>query len=527
MYLKVESGGDGRHASIGERGAILPLMAIMVMVLLGSAAMAVDLGWLYWQSIEIQHGADSAALAGVIYEPNQRTEAHTEGIAAAAENGYIDTSLGGPDTVEIVDFVDDPALLDTDNQLRATVTHSVPTFFLKLFGIDTVDIQRTAVAQYSLPLKLGSPDSYLGADPSRGLTPGFWVSIQGTWAKKGHGDRYGAGCLNSETGLGCTPNPEHRPALNPGQANASGGYVYGIVVPEGASNLGVEIFDGPWYDCGLGTKLCGKFLTGDQQLSGTTWFMLYGPDPTPLDTTDGNELLCSVKYTPRSIGRSEDVPGWDDAWGDWADVSPQSLIGQLWDDVATSADREPGCAADFDRGPGIYVLRVMVQHDDTQNSYNKFSLRASTSGPAPSVFGLDDMSVYANPDAGSATEIYLTEVGAEYAGKELIIELTDVGDISGGSGGDELQFYDGTGALTDCSWVSDDGESGSLGTCIIGTPNRRFNDELLTITVPIASDYACSGLACWFTFKYVYTGSVNDTTTWRVYVVGNPIRIVE
>ena len=86
---------DSRQARIGREDwdAILPLMAIMLMVLIGAAAMAVDLGWLFWQSIEIQHGADAAALSGVIYEPDQRTEAHTEGIAAAAENGYVDTSL--------------------------------------------------------------------------------------------------------------------------------------------------------------------------------------------------------------------------------------------------------------------------------------------------------------------------------------------------------------------------------------------------------------------------------------------------
>ena len=49
-----------------ERGVVLLLMAVLVMVLLGVAAMAVDLGWLYWNSIEIQNGADSAALAGVL-----------------------------------------------------------------------------------------------------------------------------------------------------------------------------------------------------------------------------------------------------------------------------------------------------------------------------------------------------------------------------------------------------------------------------------------------------------------------------
>ena len=510
-----------------ERGAILPMMAIMLIVLMGAAAMAVDLGWLFWNSIEIQHGADAAALSGVVYEPDQRAEAHTEGIGGAAENGYVDASLGGPDTVQIIDFVDDPSLVEHDNQLRATVTHSVPTFFLKVFGIDSVDIQRTAVAQYTLPLFLGSPEAFLGADPSRGLAPGFWVSIHGTWAKKNHGDRYGDGCLGEAIGLGCPQNPEHRPSLSPGQANASGGYVYGIEVPAGAGNLALQIFDGPWYDCAFSSSTCGKSLTGDEESSGTTWFMLYGPDPTPLDTTDGNELLCVIKYDPRSPGRSVDVAGWDDSWDDWEDVSPQSLIAQLWDDMATSADRQPGCAGNFDRGPGIYPLRVMLEHDDGQNSYNKFSLRVTTTGPAPSIFGLGDMSVYANADSGSATRIFLAEVEALHAGKDLIIELFDVGDITGGSGGDRLEFYDGSGAVAQCSWESDGGDSESLGPCVISAPNKRFNGQVLTITIPIASDYTCTGLACWYRFKYVYTGDVNDTTTWTAFVVGNPIRIIE
>ena len=77
------------------------------------------------------------------------------------------------------------------------------------------------------------------------------------------------------------------------------------------------------------------------------------------------------------------------------------------------------------------------------------------------------------------------------------------------------------------AWESDDGESESLGPCIISAPSKRFNGELLTITVPIPDSYTCTGLACWYKFKYVYTGDVNDTTTWTVYVVGNPIRIIE
>lgn len=66
-----------------------------------------------------------------------------------------------------------------------------------------------------------------------------------------------------------------------------------------------------------------------------------------------------------------------------------------------------------------------------------------------------------------------------------------------------------------------------MGLCIIDAPDGRFNGELLTITIFIASEYTCTGIGCWYRFEYKYTGSVNDTTTWAAHVVGNPIRIVE
>ncbi len=87
----------GRNVRTGnERGAVLPLLALILVVLMGVVGFAVDLGWLYWNSIEIQHGADAAALGGVIYIASDADKAKVEGRAAAAENGYIDATLGGP-----------------------------------------------------------------------------------------------------------------------------------------------------------------------------------------------------------------------------------------------------------------------------------------------------------------------------------------------------------------------------------------------------------------------------------------------
>ena len=149
---------QGRVARIGsEQGAVLPLMALLLVVLLGVVGFAVDLGWLYWNSVEIQHGADAAALSGVIYVANDADKAKVEGRAAAAENGFVDGTLGGPDVVDIVSYTDDASAVANSFQLRATVTHQVPTFFMTVFGMNTVDVSHTAVAEYVKPLPLGSP----------------------------------------------------------------------------------------------------------------------------------------------------------------------------------------------------------------------------------------------------------------------------------------------------------------------------------------------------------------------------------
>ena len=510
-------------ALTSERGTILPFMALLLVVLLGAAGFAVDFGWVYWNSIEIQHGADAAALAGVVYTAEDPDKAKQEGRAIAATNGYLDESLGGPDIVEIIDFADDENAVENDSELRASITHEVPTYFMNVFGIETVTIKRTAVARYVLPLALGSPESYFGNDPALGIEQGLWGSIHGTYTPKRDGDRYSALCDGSGSGSSCPPNPEQRPSSDWGTVDAEGGYLYGIEVAEGASALTIEIFDGPYYDGGGSLK-----FAGDSSMSSSdnivTWFMLYGPDPTPLDTTDGNDLLCTVRYESRD-SRTEDFPGWNSSWESFDEADP-AVLATMWDNMATSVDQQ-FCVGDFNRGPGIYPLRVMVEHSDSQKGRNKYSLRTSTSGPKPYISGLGDIGIYANVEEGGVSQFYLAKVEEKHAGKNLIIELWDPGDITGGNNSDNVRVYDGFGSIPDCSWSATNGDSGS-GPCIITTGGKVFNGHLVTMVLPIPADYTCDGDTCWFRIEYQYpTGSVHDSTTWAAYIEGNPIRLVK
>jgi hypothetical protein len=129
------------------------------------------------------------------------------------------------------------------------------------------------------------------------------------------------------------------------------------------------------------------------------------------------------------------------------------------------------------------------------------------------------------------TEFFLAKVEERYAGKNVVIELWDVGDITG-PGSDSFSIKTGAGVIPDCDWVATSTTPPSnatigSGPCTINASSKKFNNELITITIPLAEDYTCTGDECWFRIRYDYTGLVKDTTTWTAYISGNPIQLVE
>jgi Putative Flp pilus-assembly TadE/G-like len=521
-----------------ERGATLVILSLLLVTIMGVVGFAIDLGWLYWNSVEIQHGADAAALAGVVYVATDATRAELEGKAAAAENGYIDASLGGPDIVQMIDAFDDPTAVENNSQLRARVTHIVPTFFVKIFGINTVNITRTAVAEYVLPLPLGSPNSYFGNDPALGRWPNFWGNIHGYYTGKGMGDRYASQCFAWESLIPCEKNDERRLSRNAGTQDATGGYLYAVEVDDGSigSTLSVELFD-PEFTRGGGDD----YLTGDAEQDDSpgplTTFMLYGPDPTPLDTVGGgNELLCSVTYDPRDpyadfngdgvTDEADDQDGDGDLDFDDVDVAYPGGVAALW---------EPFCTVPIAKS-GVYPLRIMVDDPGTldQRGLNRWSLRAFTSGgPEPRVYGLGDMAIYANVDGKKGdTEFYLTEVLPVHAGKTLVIQLFDPGDAKGKH---SVEIIDPNGNNPPCTWSANESgkggkDSGDESACNIATSKSggggKFNNWLLTIRIQLPEDYTC-GADCWWRVRYNYPDQTSDTTTWSAFIEGNPLRLVE
>ncbi|HYO43010.1 MAG TPA: pilus assembly protein TadG-related protein [Candidatus Limnocylindrales bacterium] len=136
------------------RGQALVIFALSIFVFIGMCAVVVDVAW-YWSGmLRMQRAADAAALAGVVYLPGNAPSAVTTARSEASKNGFTD-GTGGVIVTAAADVANNRAL-------RVSVRGSVPTFFMRVFGITSIAGARDAKAEYVLPVPMGSPESTYG-----------------------------------------------------------------------------------------------------------------------------------------------------------------------------------------------------------------------------------------------------------------------------------------------------------------------------------------------------------------------------
>ena len=141
------------------RGQMLVIFALAIFVAIGFVAFVVDISWYWAQSLRVQRAADAAALAGVVYLPGNVPLAVSTAKAAAAANGFTD-GTGGVVVTPSQDVSD-------DRRMAVTVQAPVGTFFMRLFGIATVQSEKRAKAEFILAVPMGSPQNYYGVDELR------------------------------------------------------------------------------------------------------------------------------------------------------------------------------------------------------------------------------------------------------------------------------------------------------------------------------------------------------------------------
>jgi hypothetical protein len=127
-----------------------------------------------------------------------------------------------------------------------------------------------------------------------------------------------------------------------------------------------------------------------------------------------------------------------------------------------------------------------------------------------------------------------------------VLNFFDVGDASLAGDIQVLQPPDSNvagGVLSGCKHTAVPGNStgppwgaftatGANCTVTGVSSGAGYNAQWVAFEVPIPSDYTCdavSATGCWVRrrFKYPSGASVQDTTTWSAYVLGEPVRIIE
>ncbi|MCL1599602.1 MAG: hypothetical protein M3094_10480, partial [Actinomycetia bacterium] len=232
-------------------------------------------------------------------------------------------------------------------------------------------------------------------------------------------------------------------------------------------------------------------------------FRLLAPDDTPSSWVDNTTTVCTETYYHEDHANynSSDMDTWVDFCG-------------------TGAIQ------------GVYVLEV--RQTGNVDLLNAFSIRALVNGSTTNdvaVYGLGAMSLW-NSQAGAGKQFKLVKLDDVYAGSRLVVQLWDVGDITGTGSLEfkgslapincEIRERTETGAIT-ADWGPDDGGTGCFENI---NPEREYNNEWVDFAFDIPADFTCTGDACWATVQYNLPGNPHDRTTWSAFIDGQPIHLI-
>jgi hypothetical protein len=131
---------------LGQRGAVLPLVAIFLTVLLGFGGVSVDVGFWQYQQRQQQNAVDSAAIGGAQALdaagcPNQTAAQSAAQTDAASSGGYTSgqVTVKNPPTAGYY--------AGNNCAVSVSITGTKPSFFSHLFGVPNMPETTSATAQ--------------------------------------------------------------------------------------------------------------------------------------------------------------------------------------------------------------------------------------------------------------------------------------------------------------------------------------------------------------------------------------------
>ncbi|BCW55414.1 TadE/TadG family type IV pilus assembly protein [Arthrobacter sp. 162MFSha1.1] len=138
-----------------ERGAVSVIVALMLVVLLGFGAMAVDVAMMYSERTQLHNGADSAALAiaqKCAKNPNDSDCSNTSSLAKTLANSNANDGLSNLKSVTI-DTTNRKVSVSVASQEAGHTPNQVSLFFARVLGINTAEVNAPASVQWGSPTK--------------------------------------------------------------------------------------------------------------------------------------------------------------------------------------------------------------------------------------------------------------------------------------------------------------------------------------------------------------------------------------
>src|SRR5919198_979997 len=153
-----------------ERGQALVLMVLFLVSLVGLVALVLDVGSWFRSQRQLQSAADAGALAGAQALPNSPGDASGLAQRYATENA---SDLASADYSIGSDLV-------PNDRITVHVSRNAPGFFAKIFGIDSVHVGATGIAQAKMmaqarhvaPITVKNTEPMLGGPGCPCLGPG-------------------------------------------------------------------------------------------------------------------------------------------------------------------------------------------------------------------------------------------------------------------------------------------------------------------------------------------------------------------
>ncbi len=287
--------------SSSEDGVVAVVVALVMIVLLLFVGLALDTSLARDRGSSIQLAADAAALAAASALPDIAL-AQVRASEAVARNTSGVTATVTP-------------VAGKPGQIAVKISGKSSSTFSRIIGVKDYSVNRTAYAEQSVGIAMGSPYNAIGTGDLPGMIPGstalqgYFLAINGPCTAKEDGDRFSAlyeGTRGPQSATAGTQNPDaYHCADDPNRTN------------------GTVRTNALWNNCGWSQ------CTGTAK---TQW------KKNTENRPGGYSFLVTIPCKDNPCEASLADPVFIDAWDPWF----QPWVGNP---AATSTDGGPGCPA--------------------------------------------------------------------------------------------------------------------------------------------------------------------------------------